>query len=137
MLRISPSSVSTERASVRRALQDRPVRVAVWDIDNVFPSLSHTLERMNRAQPTFGFELAALSVPIDAWDVDQRAGDDTPYLWAEKLAGRLKDITVELRVNVLACITRHWMRDDEVRNLYSWWPAKKKATGHHIFLRRI
>jgi hypothetical protein len=120
------SPVGAVRGSARHALRDRPVRVAVWDIDNMFPSLSHTLERMNLTQLTFGFELAALSVPIDAWDVDQRADDDTPYLWAEKLAGRLKDITVELRVNVLACITRHWMRDDEVRNLYSWWPAKKK-----------
>ncbi len=92
----------------------------------MFPSLSHTLDRMNRAQPTFGFELAALSAPIDAWYVDERAPDGTPYLWAERLAGRLKDLTVELRVNVLACITRHWLRDDNWLNIYGWWPAKQK-----------
>ena len=70
--------VGAVRGSTRRALRDRPVRVAVWDIDNVFPSLGHTLERMNRVQPTFGFQLAALSVPIDAWDVDQRAPTAPP-----------------------------------------------------------
>jgi hypothetical protein len=78
---------------------------------------------MNDAQSTFGFELAALSVPIDAWDLDQRAYDGTPYLWADKLASRLKDMTVELRVNLLACITRHWLRDNNWLNLYGWWPG--------------
>lgn len=114
------------RSSSRYAVQGRSVRIAVWDMDNVFPSLDKTLQRMNDAQTTFGFELAALSVPIDAWDLDQRADDGTPYLCAEKLAGRLQDTTVELRVNILACITRHWMRDENWLNLYGWWPDHKK-----------
>lgn len=82
---------------------------------------------MNASQATFGFELAALSVPIDAWDVDQKADDGTPYLWADKLANRLKDMTVELRVHLLACVTRHWMRDDDWFNLYGWWPDGQKS----------
>lgn len=114
------------RGASRRAIQDRPTRVAVWDIDNVFPSLDRTLERMNASQATFGFELVSLSIPIDAWDLDQRADDGTPYLWADKLARRLERFTVELRVNILACITRHWLRDDDWLNLYGWWPANKK-----------
>jgi hypothetical protein len=31
-----------------------------------------------------------------------------------------------LGVNVLACVTRHWLRDDDLLNIYGWWPAGKK-----------
>jgi hypothetical protein len=30
---------------------------------------------------------------------------------------------MELGVDVLACVTRHWMRDDGWLNIYGWWPA--------------
>jgi hypothetical protein len=33
---------------------------------------------------------------------------------------------MELGVEVLACVTRHWMRDDKWFNIYGWWPG-----GHH------
>jgi hypothetical protein len=33
---------------------------------------------------------------------------------------------MELSVDVLACLTRQWMRDDEWFNLYSWWPEGGK-----------
>ena len=33
---------------------------------------------------------------------------------------------MELRVNLLACVTRHWLRDAEWLNLYGWWPADRK-----------
>jgi hypothetical protein len=107
-------------------LRGRSVRVAVWDIDNIFPSLDHTLQCMNGTQSVFGFELVSLSTPIDAWYLDERASDGSPYLWAEKLAHRLGRMTVELRVNVLVCITRHWLCDDNTLNLYGWWPDNKK-----------
>ena len=116
--------VTTVRAASRRAITDRAVRVAVWDIDDVFPSLDQTLERMNDAQKTYGFELVDMSVPLDVWDLESEKG--TPYLWAEKLAKRLQSKTVELRVNLLACVTRHWMRDDDTLNLFSWWPDGRK-----------
>ena len=78
----------------RRATTGRPVRVAVWDIDDVFPSLDRTLERMNAAQAVFGFELVDMSMPLDVWDLDERASDGTPYLRAEQLAQRLESKTV-------------------------------------------
>ena len=34
--------------------------------------------------------------------------------------------TVELRADVLACVTRHWLRDDDTLNLYGWWPDNRK-----------
>jgi hypothetical protein len=113
---------SKMRAKSRRAIAPKPVEVAVWDIDNVFPSLKDTLERLTGAQEQFGFELVDLSAPIDAWDLEERADDGTPYLWAEKLAKRLGRVPLELHVNVLACVTRHWLRDDDTLNIYGWWP---------------
>jgi hypothetical protein len=82
---------------------------------------------MTGAQERFGFELVDLSAPIDAWDLENKTGDGTPYLWAEKLAQRLGRMPLELHVNVLACVTRHWLRDDETLNLYGWWPEKGEA----------
>ncbi|HEV2803910.1 MAG TPA: CHAT domain-containing protein [Chthoniobacterales bacterium] len=123
----STTPATTVRGDTRRAMRERPVRVAVWDIDSVFPLLERTLERMNDVQKTFGFEVVALSAPIDAWDLENRAEEDnTPYLWAEKLAHRLGAMAAELQVDVLACITKHWMRDNEYLNLYGWWPEEQK-----------
>jgi hypothetical protein len=108
----------------RRSTTGRQTRVAVWDIDDVFPALDRTLERMNAAQEVFGFELVDMSVPLDVWDLEAKKGK--PYLWAERLAERLQSKTVELRANLLACVTRHWMRDDKRLNLFGWWPENRK-----------
>ncbi len=79
---------------------------------------------MNRVQGVFGFELVDLSVPLGVWDLEEEEG--TPYLWAEHLADRLQRMPMELGVEVLACVTRHWMRDDNWLNLYGWWPGDRK-----------
>jgi hypothetical protein len=113
------------RASARRrSTAIRNVRVGVWDMDNVFPGLEKTVTAMNRAQSVFGFELVELSVPLGVWDLDS---DKTKrYLWAEHLAERLQRMPMELGVDVLACGTRHWLRDDNWLNLYGWWPGGRK-----------
>jgi hypothetical protein len=110
------------RGASARSAQAHAQRIAVWDIDNVFPALDATLERMNAVQSGFGFELVDLSAPMDAWDVDHTAPDGTPYLRADRLAERLMRATVDLRVTLLACITRHWMSDGHTHNLYGWVP---------------
>lgn len=117
-----PTPASTVFLRDRGPLEDRPTKIAVWDIDNVFPSLAGTLSHMNGAQNRFGFELVDLSAPIDAWDLKKKAPDRKPYLWAERLAERLERAPLELHVDVLACITRHWLRSDDDLNLYGWWP---------------
>ncbi len=124
---VDPVPATAVRRSTRRALQGRNTRVAFWDIDNVFPALDATLEKMNNAQAEFGFELVALSAPVDAWDLENKAPDGTPYLWANKVAERLKRATIDLRVDILACITRHWMCDDHSVNIYGWWPDHQET----------
>lgn len=114
------------RAPSRRGSTGREVRVAVWDIEHSFAGLDSTLTQLNAVQQVFGFDLVDLSVPLDAWDVENKAPNGAPYLWAEKFATRVERMAMELRVDVLACITRHWLRDDNTLNLYGWWPEKKK-----------
>jgi len=97
-------------------------RVAVWDVDEVFPGLERTLDVMNHAQDRFAFELARLSPPLDVWYVE----DDRDYLWADRLADRLKAKPAKLGVDVLACLTSHWMCDDKTLNLYGWWPGNRQ-----------
>ena len=112
------------RPDARRATAGHTARVAVWDMDNVFPALDRTLAQMNAAQKEFGFELVRLSVPLDVWDL--RGKGKKMFLSAERLADRLRGMPVELEVDILACITRHPMRDDEWENIYGWWPSNRE-----------
>lgn len=107
-------------AATRRATQGHVSKIAVWDMDSVFPKLDQTLNSMNQAQGEFGFELADLSVPLGVWDLESVEG--TPYLWAERLSHRLERMPMELGVDVLVCLTRHWLTDNDTLNLDNWWP---------------
>jgi hypothetical protein len=98
-------------------------KIAVWDVDEVLPGLARTLDVMTGAQDVFAFELVRLSAPLDVWYVDPES--KLSFLWAEKLANRLKDKATELGVDVLVCLTNHWMCDNQTLYLYGWWPAKQ------------
>jgi hypothetical protein len=50
-------------------------------------------------------------------DAENKAHDGTPYLMAHHLAERMAGATVDLGVDLLACTTRHWMRDETTLNL--------------------
>lgn len=120
----APGARKAMTTSGEAAPQRRAVNVGVWDMDGVFPELEKTLREMNDVQDVFGFELTDMSVPLDIWDLE--TDKEHPYLWAERLARRLQGKTVELGVNALACVTRHWLRSDETFNLYGWWPDGRK-----------
>lgn len=125
-LRKTPARAPTAgvRASARRSTKTDVARIAVWDMDNVFPALNKTVEAMNGVQGVLEFELVDLSVPLGVWDLESEEGK--PYLWAERLADRFQRMPMELGAEVLACVTRHWMRDDNWLNLYGWWPGGRK-----------
>jgi hypothetical protein len=112
-------AVKAARRSIKRDAQ-----IAVWDIDDVFPALETTLKAMNASQSVFGFDLVDSSVPLDVWDLNKAEGQN--FLWAEHVARRLQGKPAELGADVLACITRHWLRDDDWFYLYGWWPAGRK-----------
>ncbi|EHR69473.1 hypothetical protein BurJ1DRAFT_0591 [Burkholderiales bacterium JOSHI_001] len=122
----SAAPAAAARAASRRRHAGGRRRLAVWDIDGVFPALKHTLRRMNEVQSVFDFNLVELSSPLDIWDMDEKAPDGTPYLMAERLAQRMESATPELGVQALVCITRHWMRSKDTLNLYGWWPSQHK-----------
>lgn len=107
------------KATSRRAVKNHLLKIAVWDIDEVFPELEKTLHVMNAAQDVYGFQETRLSLPLDVWDLEYDPG--TPYLDASKLAKRLKSKPGQLHVDLLICITRHLMSDGEWFGLYAWW----------------
>ncbi|MGQ0698815.1 MAG: CHAT domain-containing protein [Panacagrimonas sp.] len=119
------ASSPAAREQTSRSPSDRK-RVAVWDIDGVFPGLDLTLREMNQAQSVFEFERVDLSPPLDVWDVETKSPGGTPYLWAEKLATRMERASTDVGAQMLVCITRHWMRDDDTLNIYGWWPTERK-----------
>ncbi|HEX8030979.1 MAG TPA: CHAT domain-containing protein, partial [Vicinamibacterales bacterium] len=111
------------KATSRRAVKKHQLKIAVWDVDEVFPELEKTLQQMNAAQDVYGFQETRLSLPLDVWDLESVPG--TPYLDASKLAARLSSKPGELHVDLLLCVTRHWMGDAEWLNLPGWWPYEQ------------
>jgi hypothetical protein len=116
--------LAAARASRRRTIAKRESQIAVWDVDEVFPAIEKTLSAMNQAQSVFGFDLADMSVPLDVWDLDRK--EDTHFLWAERIARRLQAKPAELGADILACVTRQDLRDDDWLYLYAWWPGHQK-----------
>jgi hypothetical protein len=119
---VAAPAPSRAPAGQERRSAGRPYEIAVWDIDSVFPKLADTLEKFNRAQTHFGFSLTDLSAPVDAWDLEDASAGGVPTLRAEHFAHRLARMPAELRVNAIACVTRHPMRDGEGNAINAWWP---------------
>jgi hypothetical protein len=115
------------RASSRRLVAQHEQRVAVWDTHSRFPDLHTALERCNRAQTFYGFEIVDLSVPMDAWYIFK----NTRYLYADKFATRLSPQISQLGVQYICAIVDEPMACDAGGGkmdyeIYSWWPAADK-----------
>jgi hypothetical protein len=107
--------------TVVRGPADRDKGIAVWDVDGVFPGLDDTLGALNAAQKIFALSREELSAPLDGWYTDEREG--LRFLWAERAARRLQASAASLNLDVLVCVTRHWLCDDDTLYLYAWWPG--------------
>jgi hypothetical protein len=118
-----PPAATSARAATRRSIAGRDSKVAVWDVDDAFPSIDATLNALNHSQTVFGFERVYVSTPLDVWDINREGRN---YLRADRVAARLKHRAAVLGADVLVCITRHWMRDEKWLNLYGWWPDQGK-----------
>jgi hypothetical protein len=57
---------------------------------------------------------------MDVRDLDPTEGQR--FLWAERASRRLQATAANLNADLLVCITRHWLRDDNWLYLYGWWP---------------
>ncbi len=108
----------------RKAILQHKIKVSIWDMNYQFPKLEQTINRLNRAQSYFGFEIVDLTLPVDTWDIHKDDGKDTRYLHAEKFANRLGPHVSQLSTNYLFTIVDEWMQDSETLNIYGWWPDK-------------
>lgn len=118
----APPSVlpqTTQRA--RRATADHARRVAVWDVDHLFPHLEATLVRMSDAQDRFGFLPVDISAPLGTWQLTGASGQQAPYLHADHVAAKLRNKVPELGVDFLACVTRHRLYSADEKDVYAWW----------------
>ncbi|MET4071179.1 hypothetical protein ABID58_005990 [Bradyrhizobium sp. S3.2.6] len=87
--------------TARRATMLHKFRVAVWDVNHVFPELERTVQRLNVAQGEFGFEVVDMSVPLGAW---QRVEGEGLQLNANLAASGLNNKRQEFGVDFLFCI---------------------------------
>jgi hypothetical protein len=115
-------------ASARRATAKHRFKIAVWDINHMFPELEATVDRMNRAQDRFGFEVVDISVPMGTW---QRHKSKDVQLYANVVARGLANKRQELGVDFLFCVTDKpimYKDDDGIHSNYEcWWsdPGKE------------
>ena len=109
----------------RRAIELHTRRIALWDVNHVFPELDETVDQMNRAQPRFGFTVVDFSAPTGLWRREK--GSDLE-LNANETAARLRFKPQELGVDYLYCITDRliaWSEDGkDYENYYNWWGTK-------------
>ncbi|MBL9211525.1 MAG: CHAT domain-containing protein, partial [Opitutaceae bacterium] len=74
-----PSVLPQTTRRARSATADHARRVAVWDVDHLFPELEPTLDRMSAAQTRFGFLPVDLSAPLGTWQLAGAAGRQRTY----------------------------------------------------------
>lgn len=108
--------------SARRATARHQFRVAVWDINHLFPGIERTVARLNAAQPRYGFEVVDISIPMGAW---QRYKGGGLQLHANVAARGLNNKRQELAVDFIFCITdKPIMYEDggeRFSNYECWW----------------
>jgi hypothetical protein len=130
--RLSPASFTAPQATStqRRSTLAHPVKVAVWDVNYVFPKIDETITALNAAQDRFGFEVVHTSAPIGTWQYagKQRLGKEV-HIYANHVARKLKAKTVQLGVSYLFCITDRLIdytdtNGDYNTGIYGWWPDK-------------
>lgn len=109
-------------SSARSATDQHELRVAVWDVNHIFPDLENTVRQMNAAQSRFGFEVVDISIPLGAW---QRPKGQKLQLNANIAARGLNNKRQELGVDFLFCIIDKRIMYEEdgtvFMNYNCWW----------------
>jgi len=124
-----PSKMPTEAlltplvsSSARSATIRHEFRVAVWDVNSVFPELELTIQKLNSVQSKFGFEVVDISIPIGAW---QQPKGESLQLNANIAARGLNNKRQELGVDFLFCIIDKplmYREDGKTHTGYTcWW----------------
>ena len=114
--------------TARRATMLHKFRVAVWDVNHIFPELERTVQRLNVAQGEFGFEVVDMSVPLGAWQYVEEGG---LQLNANVAARGLNNKRQEFGVDFLICIIdkpiTYQAGDGATRFNYTcWWPHRNQ-----------
>ena len=102
----------------------------MWDVDDVFPALETDADAAQCRSGDLWLRALDTSVPLDAWEVNEEEGVN--FLWAESSRIASGGRPGELGVDVLACVTRHWLRDNS-GYICRWWPRRWEPAGDSFF----
>ncbi len=122
---------TTRRA--RRSVEAHKRRIAVWDVNYMFPEINGALDAMNATQRRFGFQLVDTAAPVGTWQYTQvKDGEEQEIeLNAYHAARKLRGKPAELGVDYLLCITNKSIFQEEDKasgvqeggegGIYAWW----------------
>lgn len=113
-------------SQARSAATQHEFRVAVWDVNHIFPELERTVLQLNGIQTQFGFEVVDISVPLGAWQEPVKGRG--LQLNADVATRGLSNKRQELGVDFLFCIIDKpimYRQDGKTETGYScWWSSK-------------
>jgi len=112
---------SKARGRRRRPTPGR-VRVGLWDVNHVLPSLPDLAKRMTAAQRRFAFEVVEISAPLGTWRLvrQPRSGDTSCRLEAGEVARRLANEPRQLGVEHLLCLTDYELGGGSRDEAFLW-----------------
>jgi hypothetical protein len=110
---------------------ERPARIAVWDVTDSFTELDDTLRTLNDAQNAFDLFSINLNVPYGTWKVKQDLFNGIAYLAAERVADGLRNALSAVDADFVYCVTDRPLADESTSNLY-WWADSKSQYRFNI-----
>ncbi|MBI1786012.1 MAG: CHAT domain-containing protein, partial [Acidobacteria bacterium] len=118
----------------RRAPPSGKIRVALWDVHRMIPSLPQIAEAMTGSQERFAFEPVSIAAPMGTWRREKsKESGEVAYLRAEKVAQRLEGKPAEVGVQRLICLTNRPLRDRDTLELYGWEDAGEQIAIFSMF----
>src|ERR1700685_109665 len=89
--------------------------VGLWDVQHQFPKLEELVDRWNKAQNAYHFEVVDPSAPFGAWQMRKK----TLYLRSDVVARRLEPTVKQLGIDNLVCICAPPMCDGDTLDLFA------------------
>jgi hypothetical protein len=105
-----------------RGVNDRRIRVGLWDSRRTFAGLAEHVEMLNDVQSVYCFEeITKVVVPLGTWQRRRVRGEVHEYLHAEYVTNRLRGLPQSLGLKYLLCLTDLPLMGSKTLNLLAWW----------------
>ena len=96
-------------------------RIGLWDVNSTLPQLTEIVDRLNKVQSYFAFEVTTVTAPIGTWRLRQDAeGESHRHVYADRVVAKLRRIPTEMGLHKLLCFTTFPIADKDLMGFYSW-----------------